>query len=57
MKKQMMDYVKTLGGDSNFSGKWPQTLFVYSFTAGVSKQDLIDAMIKRFGRHTQIKFV
>jgi hypothetical protein len=57
MKKQMIDFVRSLGGEARYSGKWPETLFVSSFTAGVNNQMLIDALIMRFSRHTQIRFL
>lgn len=55
MKKQMMDFVRSLGGTSNYCGyAWPSTLYIDHASNG--KDWMIEQMIKRFGRHTQIKF-
>jgi hypothetical protein len=54
MKKQMMDFVKSLGGEACYSGEWPAKLYVEHRWKG--KEWLIDQLIKRFTRHTQIKF-
>lgn len=54
MKKEMIAFVKSLGGDALYSGAWPKTLYVQHRHRG--KDYVIDLLIKRFGRHTGIKF-
>lgn len=54
MKKQMIDFVKSLGGTCNYCGvAWPSTLYVDHKNG---KEWIIEQMIKRFTRHTPIKF-
>lgn len=54
MKKQMIEFVKKAGGDAVYSGEWPSTLFVQHRHNG--KEWMIEQLIKKFGRHTQIRF-
>ncbi len=53
MKKQLTDYVRNLGGQCQYCGKWPQSLYV----SGNNADAIISALYKRFGRHTQVTFI
>jgi hypothetical protein len=40
-----------------YSGTWPSTIYIYTQSnCKLDKQEVIDLMIKRFTRHTQIRF-
>lgn len=54
MKKEMIDYVKKLGGVAIYQGSWPATLYVDHKVNG--KEWIKDQMIKKFTRHTKIRF-
>ena len=49
----MIEFAQSLGAYVSYSGAWPATLYI---GAVANKQEIIDKMIKRFGRHTQIRF-
>lgn len=55
MKKQVTDYIKSLGGQVSFSGKgWPTIAYISHLHA--DKEWLLTQIYKRFTRHTQIVF-
>lgn len=51
-----MKLVQSMGGECLYQGTWPQTLFVYTTGRGKNHEEIISALYKRFGRHTQIRF-
>lgn len=50
----MIDFVKSLGGNAYYSGEWPATLYVEHKRG---KEWVIDQLIKKFTRHTLIRFL
>lgn len=51
-KSAMMDHARKMNATRiTYSGAWPKTLFIDA----PNKADIIESIIKRFGRHTQIR--
>lgn len=57
MKKEMLAFLAMQNCRGVYAGTWPSTIYILpQSNCKLDKADVIDLMIKRFTRHTQIRF-